>query len=168
MNSKDLVDELFESLDLVDSVELDTEDKVLYSPELKKILRQEISKEISKIPLDEIFSKLKEHESSLKEIIQRALEKTNEKIDSRLREMKEREDKFIEKMKQKYADLRNSISSQEGPRYQFGGYPPPGGFLPLSMSGLDKWRLIITGDNGENLSVQRLENGVWVEKGSFQ
>ncbi len=191
--AKDIFDRI--GLDLLDKVELPLEEKVIYSPEMQKAIDSAVQEQINKLPLDTMISRVvdqqvqqykerlqkemaknQESEESLKQLmlktVQQAKEELSQKmetLDEQMEGIDEDAQKLLEKFRSKFDELINKINYDDPhPRYEFGGYPPPGGQLPINFGGLDRWRLVITGDDAENLSVQRLEGGIWVEKGSFQ
>jgi len=147
------------------------------SNEIKNAIKS-IKQELTSLVLGEIAERKKEaletREASLrlKEASARLDAKIKEsssevkgdvdKVKSFIETIKKEHEELIEKMKKKYDELRSDIMNQ--PQYTFGGYPPPGGGLPISTGGISDWRIIPV---GVNLSIQKYENNVWVEKGSF-
>jgi len=186
--AKDIFDRV--GLDLLDRVELPIEEKVIYSPEMQKAIDSAVQEQINKLPLDKMISRVvdqqvqeykerlqkemikkQESEESLKvmmlETVKRAKEEINLKIetlDEQMTGIDEDAEKMLEKFRSKFDELINKVN-YEAPQYQFGGYPPPGGGLPIpGQAGLMEWRFII---EGVDLLVQKLENGVWTTKASF-
>ncbi len=165
----DLLDRL--DFDLLDRVDLPVEEKVMYSPEMKKAIEDAVREKIKELPIAKFVTVAVDAEvRKQKDILERDLSKKQKsdesfKIDLSGTVTKAQSD-FEEKMTKKYDAIMNKINHEsEGPRYQFGGFPPPGGGLPIpGTAGLAEWRFIIV---GLNLSVQKLENGTWVEKASF-
>ncbi len=194
MPKKDIFDRIG-NLDLLDRVELPLEEKVIYSPEMQKAIDSAVQEQINKLPLDKMIARVvdqqvqeykerlqretvknQESEDSLKQLMLDTVKKAKEELSQKMETLDEQMDgidadaeKVMERMRSKYDELINKVNYEAPPQYQFGGYPPPGGGLPvIGTAGLTTWRIITTGDNDLNLSVQRLEDGIWVEKGSFQ
>lgn len=114
------------NLDLLDKVDLEPEEKILYSDELKKLIHQEISKIPIGIIVSNIFKKFIDHQERFSDIFRESLnkeiQKTRAEIQNDLSKLKESEEVLSEKMKKKYADLRNSILSGQSLQQMVGGY----------------------------------------------
>lgn len=171
-SNRDIFDRL-EDLDIMDRVDLPVEDKVIFSPEMKKLIREELYKEINNIPVGQIISKIMEKEiakqKSFEGVVKKTIEdevvKKGSAIEDQFKEFKKEIEEFKDKLKEKYADLRNSLATTTHPRYEFGGFSPQFNLLVIGPDATEgSWRIVI---DGSNLSVQRYESGVWVEKGSF-
>ncbi len=173
------------ALDIFDELELSPEDKILLSEDFKNYLIEQIKKEVGKLPIDKIISSVVKKEVEEKSEQGKALEKSvSDKLEKAKKDgsshlnkavsvikgdiqgdlkaaaekLKKAQDEFMDKMREKYDSLRTEIISQ--PRYEFGGYPPPGGVLPIQSGGVDTWRIIIDGDD---LSFQYNDSGNWTE-----
>lgn len=70
INFNDLIDKT--TVDIFDGIEVSPEDRILYSEELKKAIRDEITSVISKVPLGKI----------IKQIIEQEIKKSESKINS--------------------------------------------------------------------------------------
>ena len=164
----DIFDRL--TLDIFDRIELPVEEKAVYSKEMQSLLKETVREEISNLPIGKLVAdsiskameKKNQREQDIEKRIDSTLNKFIDKINKKMAESSDENQKFFDKMKSKFDDLKNEIAST--PRYEFGGFPPPGGGLPISTAGITDWRIIPVGDN---LSIQKYENGQWVEKGSF-
>lgn len=114
--------------DVLDDVELDTEDKILYSKELKNILREELSKKIAEIPFNKIIQDIVSKQLEQKDypaLINKKTDSLEQKLEQeKFRsnfKLKEDLDKLSREIKEKYAEFRNILNSQE--KYTFGGFP---------------------------------------------
>lgn len=170
-SNRDIFDRI--DLDIMDRVDLPVEDKVIFSPEMKKLIREELYKEINNIPVGQIISKIMEKEiakqKSFEGVVKKTIEdevvKKGSEIQDQFKEFKKEIEEFKDKLKEKYADLRNNLATTTHPRYEFGGFSPQFNLLVIGPDATEgSWRIVI---DGSNLSVQRYESGVWVEKGSF-
>lgn len=155
----------FDDIDEFDLVELDSEDKVLYSKELKDLLRREIAKAMNGIP--QMISKENERQrrmhDTLKSSVLNDIEKKTAEIEKQLRASQEASSQAIDKIRERYDDLRNNILS--APQYQFGGFSPLVNTLNIGDPASEgSWRIV---RSGTTLSVQRFESSAWVEKGQF-
>jgi len=126
-------DDMEESI--FDDAEPEVEDKVVYSEDFKDSLREELRKEISKIPMGKILEgiiKKKEEKASkaaekLKESIEKEIEETEEELEEEIKKevstVKAELVESINKIKKNFASLRNELANQ--PAMQFGGFAPP-------------------------------------------
>lgn len=120
----DLFDEVESSQDLFDEIELPTEEKVIYSEEMKKLVKEEVRKEISNLPIGPIVTKIVEKKSSqqsektkeLKKDLEKEIEESEEEIDKVKKEVKDLKDKFDDK----YKELKTNIINSSGTFYQGG------------------------------------------------
>lgn len=176
--------------DIFDRLELPVEHKVINSPQMQQLVAESVSAAISRLPLQEIIAKAvnakvqeykdrlgkefiqrQESEESLKVLINdtvnRAKLELNQKmevLDEQMTGIDEDAQNLLGKFSSKFDEITNKIN-YDAPQYTFGGYPPPGGGLPLpGVGGLMEWRFIVV---DSNLSVQKLENGIWTEKAQF-
>lgn len=158
-------------LDIFDEVELPVEQRIAFSDEMADLVREELRKEIAKIPLGKLITKVMEREavkldrsnSSIKEAISRDLSSTKADLKNEVTTLREEIAEFTKKIKAKYADLKNEILS--APQYQFGGFSPQVNDLNIGDPATNgSWRIV---KSGSNLSVQRLESGAWVETFAF-
>lgn len=187
LSAFDLVD-----INAFDDLDLAPEDKILLSQELRSVIQEEVNNIVSKLPIGEIISRIVKKSIPSKEKPvdwSKSIEKAKEKLSEEIK--KEKED-VLNKLKDKYVDLKNQFLNL--PKYQFGGFAPPnpanstsGTFLKNSngtWSGITwdtagansnplyigdpntngSWRFF---DDGTNLIVQRREAAIWVEKSSF-
>lgn len=147
--------------DLFDTLEMPTEDKVIQSEDMANLIREEIYKEISKIPVGKIVARIMEREAkkqnesvnSLKTEISDEVNKAKSTVDKKISAMRSEIEEFMEKMRKKFDTFRNE------PQYQFGGFPLSGGGLPFA-----NWRFR---EDGTELVVETLVNGAWVESSAF-
>jgi len=140
----DLEDVFQDMKDVFEDVELPTEEKVIFSPEMTRLIREEIYKEISNIPIGKIVSKIMSNEierrakenDSLKESVNTDISKTKEMFDNEIKSMKDSWEGFAGNIRKKYDDLKNEIMTINGKQwFQFGGYSPiSNGSLALSSS----------------------------------
>lgn len=155
MSDKSAFDKLtvFDLIDLTafDQVELPTEDKVIFSPELSKLIKEQIYKEIANIPIGKMVSLIMEKEikrqneesESLKKKINSEVSETKNEIKGTADSIKKELDEFTSKTREKYDALKNEIINQ--PKYQFGGFAPPstvghsGQFLTNDGAGNFSW-----------------------------
>lgn len=159
--------------DIFDRVDLPVEQKVAFSDEMANLVRDEIRKEIEKIPIGKLITRLLAKEAqkvnrstaSLKGEIKKEVSETAADLKKTIEKIKEEEEKEIKKLKDKYADLRNEIlASREV--YTFGGFSPQVNDLNIGDPGTDGgWRIV---KSGTALSFQRLESGTWTEKFAVQ
>lgn len=163
-------------IDLFDEVELTDEDKIILSDNFKNFLRETVHKEISKIPINEIFLKMKgdvqnkvshiedraKAMNSEADLLKKGFKSFTDKINESIKKISE----TIKNLKDKYDDLKSHlITIEKSPRYEFGGYSPQFNDLNIGdPSANGSWRIV---QDGNNLSVQKLESGTWVEKGAF-
>lgn len=124
---KDIFDTIF--LDSFDLVELDPEDKVLYSKGLKDIIHKEVVEGVTlakKMLEKEVSEKIEE--SRKKDSIQEKLDKTSDKLKSEISSVEDKTKKLekrIDTLKESHDKSINSLYSQITPQYQFGGFAPP-------------------------------------------
>jgi len=126
-----------------DDVELPTEDKVIFSPEMSKLIKEEIYKEIVNIPVGKIVSRIMEKEIERKakendgiksEVSEQVVEIKNESSE-KINSLRNEYEKFTETIRKKYDDLKSGILSiQKEPRYQFGGFAPPNPLNHINQS----------------------------------
>lgn len=134
------------SLDAFDKVELPPEEKILFSAELKKLIKEELILGISKLPVGEIVSevtaKALEKVADKREVM-KVIEETKKDLSEIIEETKKEKEEIIEKLKDKYADLRNELLNH--PRLELGGFAPPstighsGEFLTNNGAGSFSW-----------------------------
>ena len=157
--------------DIFDRIDLPVEQKVAFSEEMADLVREELRKEIAKIPVGKMIAQMlnkevaKQERSAgvIKESLTKDIAKTKADIGSQVTALKNEIDEFMEKMRKKYADLKNEMLSQ--PAYQFGGFSPQFNDLNIGDPGANgAWRIV---KSGNDLSVERLESGSWVQKGVF-
>lgn len=167
----DLLDSLFEERDLLDEVELDTEDKIIFSSEMAKRIREEVRKEIAKMPIGKIVASLvskqtdnrTKREDVLKTTISKEIMQTKSDLEKELVRLKTDLQDNIDRLKKKFDGLRTELANQ--PAYQFGGFSPQANDLNIGDPAIEgAWRIV---KSGTNLSMQRFESGIWTEKGSF-
>lgn len=126
------IDDIFSriKLDLLDKVDLDPEDKILYSKELIDLIKDELRKELAKLPIGQIAADIlekaiknqeKSHDS-VKSDIASQIEKAKSEIRNELFKVNESQEKLSDKLKEKYADLRNEIMSGSVLPQVVGGY----------------------------------------------
>lgn len=156
--------------DLLDRVELPLEEKVVYSETMESVVREAIRNEIAKLPIGKIVASVLEKEVlAQKELadkrIDSNIEKAKDNLASELEKLKAEMEKLEDKMRKKHDEFRSLFGRSGKPWYQFGGYPSAGeGLVVPGAAGLQEWRIIVV---GANLSVQKLEAGVWNEKAVF-
>lgn len=163
--------------DLFDRIDLPIEEKVIFSQEMKDLVKEEIIKKIGELPLGSLVSSLvkkeiqkkMEKESGLRAVIERRLREADDNINKTL-EKKERElVKKIEDVEKELKDSNEEIKlNLKQTIYEFGGYSPSFNYSNVFYFGDQNtdgsWRIVV---DGTNLSVQYRESGNWVEKGSF-
>lgn len=133
---KDIFDRI--KLDIFDRVELPVEQKVAFSQEMGELVRDEIRKEIAKIPVGKIIARVMERELEkqeaanglIKASVSREIQKAKGEVKNEIAALKKEETEALEKIRAKYSDLKNGLLSQ--PAYQFGGFAPPN---PLNHTG---------------------------------
>lgn len=137
---KSIFDELE---DVFDDIELDTEDKVIFSPEMAKLIREEISK----LPIGKIVSKVVaravteeiERQNVVKSNLSKEIRESKDEIKKESARVAAAISELNEKFRKKYDDLKNGIINQ--PKYEFGGYAPPN---PVNSSN----NTVLTNTNG--------------------
>lgn len=158
------------ALDIFDEIELPIEEKVAYSSEMTMVLRDEIRKEIGKIPIGKILAKLlaKQLETqieaikNLKSFVSKEIKDSKADSGKELLKVKAELVEMIEKLKKKFTDLRTDLANQ--PQYTFGGFSPQTNDLNIGDPSIEgAWRVV---KNGVDLEFQRFESGVWTVKGS--
>lgn len=171
MSDRDLVDDLFDNLDIVDDIELDIEDEVIYSQEMRSLILEELRKEISKLPIGRLVASIIEKESSkLKERmtvdkngIESDISKSKEGLTKKIDAVKGDMEEEISKIKKKIDDMKTDILNI--PNHVFGGFSPQSNDLNIGdPSAEGAWRIV---KSGNDLSFQRYESGTWTEKGAF-
>lgn len=167
----DIADTIFDKMDA------EVEDKVVYSKELKELLREEIIKKIGELPLGSIIAsavkremqKKLEKETGLRSVIERRIRE----LDSSLNEkFKEKEEKFlnqIEELEKKLKETQETLKKEMNkPIYEFGGFSPSFNYSNVFYFGDQNtegsWRIVVSGND---LNAERLESGSWVFKGGF-
>jgi len=164
-NKKDLFNRLNFS-DIFERIDLPIEDKVIFSPEMKSLIADELRKEIASLPIGKILSSLVgKHFEELKKSGEDRLKKETFEISKKLSSVREELEKLINGLKDNIKEYRiefkNDILSL--PQYQFGGFSPQFNDLNIGSPETEgAWRIV---KSGSNLSFQRLESNVWVEKG---
>lgn len=166
--------DIFDSLkyDILDEVELDAEDKILYSKELRSLLEEEIDKRIKSLPIDRMIRDAVSFHvrKQLKEKnYEKLMSQTENKLEHEVAEAKKETKKelqiMMEEIKKKISHLKDTVFSELGNRYTFGGFSPQ--FNDLNIGDPSKegaWRIVKSGDT---LSVQYLSTGVWTEAFAF-
>ena len=168
---KDIFDDV--ELDEFDLAELDTEDKVLYSKELRDLIRKEIVNGVS-IAKRSIESEIIKATSEIERIKSSAVaskkevDSSSSYIKKQLDDLKKEKEEFMEKMRKKYDNLKNEFLSFSGKQwFQFGGFSPQTNDLNIGPPAIEgAWR-IVKSANGSDLEFQRYESGNWTVKGSF-
>ena len=115
--------------DLFDNVDLDVEDKVIFSAEIQKIIREEIQAAIAKLPIGSLVQKVisKEVEKqraeseNLKNKLDSQLDKTKELLKSTIDSYSKDTVEFKQKINNKFDDFLNKYSSIGEKRLYFGG-----------------------------------------------
>lgn len=170
---------IFDDLDLsgFDDLDLDIEDKVVYSKELKELLREEIIKKIGELPIGSIISnavkremqKKLDKEVSLRSVLERRLRELDSSLSEKFKEKEEKFLKQIEELEKKLKDTEKSLKQDMSkPIYEFGGFSPSFNYSNVFYFGDQNtegsWRIVV---NGNDLNAERLESGSWVFKGGF-
>ncbi len=121
----DLLEQIIDELDSIEGIELPTEDKVLYSKELLEKIQVEIRKEISKIPMGKIITKIleKESEKMSKETssIKSKVEENGTNLQKELATLKEAMDTLKAKTREKHEKLTNQFLALGQDKLYFGG-----------------------------------------------
>lgn len=170
---------VFDDLDLsgFDDLDLDIEDKVVYSKELKELLKEEIIKKIGELPIGSIISsavkkemqKKLDKEVTLRSVIERRLMKMESDLKDQFKEREEKLLKEVEELEKKLKETEKSFKLEMSkPIYEFGGFSPSFNYSNVFYFGDQNtegsWRIVA---NGNDLNAERLENGSWVFKGGF-
>lgn len=165
------------TLDLFDEIELPIEEKVVFSKEMADLVREELKKEIAKIPMAKIIGEaLKGEESknvksldSLKDFLSEKIKTSTNSVKKELGEFKEKIENELETAKKNHTKLGDILFSQ--PWYQFGGFPQTfenvnvGTIINFGDPNTDgSWRIFASGDD---FIIQHREGGAWAEKGAF-
>lgn len=172
------IDDIFSRIelgpDLFDKLDLSPEEKVIFSDEMASLLREELRKELSKLPIGKIIAKvaaknldkISESQTRLKSQIDEKVQEAKdsaEESEKRVATLKREFEELAEKMRKKYDAIKTEIANT--PKYQFGGFSPQVNPLVIGPDATEgSWRIVKSGDD---LSVDRYESGVWVQKGSF-
>lgn len=161
-------------MDLFDTVDLPIEEKVIFSEEMRALIKEEMAEAIAKIPVGKIITRVLQKElegrrkenEAIKRSVQHDIAKTKDAIETDVKGIREKWDEFAEKMRVKYDELKSELLNvQKQPRYEFGGFSPLVNDLNIGDPATEgSWRIVTV---GTTLSVQRLESNNWVEKGSF-
>lgn len=129
---------VFDELESIfEKTELPVEDKVIFSADMEKLVREEIRKEISKIPIGALISEViskksdiqQERLEDLKTSIRKEIQNVEAVSKSEVSKFRPEITAIVDKLRKNFADLRNELASQ--PMYQFGGFVPPN---PLNKS----------------------------------
>jgi hypothetical protein len=170
----DIFDEI--ELDVFDDIELPDDERIAYSGEMKKVILEEVRNEITKIPIGKFVSSILEKEvlrqskenEKLKKGVGKQIDETKETVKEEIKKIKDEEEKFMQMLKEKYAEIRNEIGQ---PKYTFGGFPQQFdlvnigtiiNFGPPEEDG--SWRLR---KDGSTLYIEYRSSGTWVEEGAF-
>lgn len=117
------------SLDGFDNVELPVEEKVVFSEEMAKLVREQLREEIGKLPIGKLvseisqkeFSKQKESISTIKEVIAKEIENTKSELKNKIENLSKESTEFKKKTQDKYNDFLNKYSSIGQDKLYFGG-----------------------------------------------
>lgn len=163
--------------DVFDRIDLPVEDKVIFSKEMRDLIREELIKKIGELPIGSIISsavkkemqKKLDKEVSLRSVIERKLRELDSSFKNEFKEKEEKLLKQIEELEKKLKETDKSLRQEMNkPIYEFGGFSPSFNYSNVFYFGDQNtdgsWRIVV---DGTNLSVQYREAGNWIEKGSF-
>lgn len=154
--------------DLFDRTELATEEKVIFSDVFRDAVKKEIQGIVSNIPvgkmITDILQKEMEKQGKAKKEIEQKIYWTRSDMEKDTADLRNELKELRETVKKKHEDFKNDlIKSKEV--YTFGGFSPQFNDLNIGDPSSDgAWRIV---KSSTDLSIQRRESGVWVEKGAF-
>lgn len=101
------------NLDAFDEVELPTEDKVIYSQEMARLVQEEVRKEIGKLPIGKVVSNVLEEQlkkqTKIAQALSESFNKTNKLLREEIKKLREDNDQQKNKSNDRYVELRNNL-----------------------------------------------------------
>lgn len=162
--------------DIFDRLELTQEEKVVYSEDMERLIREEIQKAIAKLPIGKMVAGVIKKETMLqersgKQRIDEGVAKAKASLKEEFQELKDDLEKFKQKLVKRQDEFKSLFGRDAKPWYQFGGYAG-GANSPATIEGITLtdangallWKIVVV---GQNLQIQTLDEGVWTEKASF-
>lgn len=146
--------------DLMDRVELPVEERAIFSPEMRSLIREELKSMVAALPVGQMITKVLEKEMDKLAKIEKELKNqiywVKNDMGEDTAELRKRLEELAAKVRKNHDDLKTEIRQ---PSYTFGGFPLANGGLPFA-----DWRFV---EDGSNLSVQKKVSGTWTEVFAF-